>query len=143
MAYLIPKFPKGYNAFWARASKDISMFNEIDTAQFKFTRNPKLTSDLERIVYNVAREVALEAKLNYVPVLTGRLRSSIIASLPYSTNSDGSITVDITADVYYASYQHETHKTRKHFVEKPFDDMVDSGIMEERVARGIMSYLGF
>lgn len=139
MAYETPKYNRVSIPQFTLAMRDIKEYNAMDTAHFNFNRD--FGNDLSKIIYDVAREVMLESKLNYVPVLTGRLRASGLVGIPnYGGGKD--IFVDLSYNTPYAWFIHEHHKSKSKYLEKPFDDAVDSGIMEERIARKILQNMG-
>jgi hypothetical protein len=115
--------------FWAKASKDITTWNNVNDWLEEVRGR---TQGLDRVLLDITREIALEARLEYVPVKTGRLRSSIQNYLI----SSGAVRV--SASTPYADYVHEYHKTKSKYIEKPFMQMVDSGIIEDRLSRYIL-----
>ena len=136
--YESPKYDKVPIAKFTRAMQDIKAYNAMDDATKHFVKD--FGDTLSKVVYNVAREVMLESKLNYVPVLTGRLRSSgLVATPQYFRKNE--IYTELSYNTPYAYYVHENHKTKSKYLEKPFDEAVDSGIMEERIAREILREL--
>jgi hypothetical protein len=145
MAYQSPKYPRfrpnqPYSNFFKKASGNIRVSNAIDTSIFNFTKG--MGDSLSRIAYDVAREVMTESKLEFVPVLTGRLRASGRAEIPQINNADGTVSVDLSYNTPYAWVQHETNPRKPKYLERPFWDVVNSGIMEERIARKILQSMG-
>lgn len=139
--------PKQYSQFrrltaadWKQAAFDIRKYKAIDSSIFKFTRG--LGDELSKIAYDVAREVMTESKLEFVPVLTGRLRASGRVEIPQINNADGTVSVDLSYNTPYAWVQHETNPRKPKYLERPFWDVVDSGVMEERIARRILQSMG-
>lgn len=140
MPYETPKYDRVPIIKFTRAMKDIKEYNAMSDASMHFVRN--MSDALSRIVYDVANEVMLESKLNYVPVLTGRLRSSGLVSIPkyYRKNE---IMTELSYNTAYAFRQHVEHRSKSKYLEKPFEDVINSGIMEERISRKILQEMGF
>ena len=138
--------PKQYSQFrrltpadWKQASFDIKRYKAIDTMISKLV--PGLSGELSKIAYDVASQVMVESKLEYVPVLTGRLRASGRAEIPQINNADGTVSVDLSYNTPYAWVQHETNPRKPKYLERPFWDVVNSGVMEERIARKILQMM--
>jgi ABC-type phosphonate transport system ATPase subunit len=129
MSYDSPKYGKVPNTEFRVAMKDIARFNLVDDWLEEVRGRMR---GLDKVLLDIAREVVLESRLEYVPVRTGRLRSSIMA---YVINSGS---VNIVAQTPYAAIVHETHKTKSKYLETPFMQMVDSGIIEDRLTRYIL-----
>lgn len=133
--YVSPRYPATNRMFgqtlkvWTKASKDIAAWNNVD--DWLEEMRAKMQG-LDKVLLDITREVVLEARLEYVPVKTGRLRSSIQNYLV----SSGAVRV--YASTPYADYVHEFHKTKSKYIEKPFMQMVDSGIIEDRLSRYIL-----
>lgn len=139
--------PRQYSQFrrlkpadWKQASFDIKRYKAIESS-IK-TLVPGLGDELSKIAHDVANEVMIESKLNYVPVLTGRLRASGRAEIPQINNADGTVSVDLSYNTPYAAEQHEKNARKPKYLERPFWDVVNSGIMEERIARKILQSMG-
>lgn len=137
--YEAPKYNKVSIPRFTVAMRDIKRYNIMDDFIKKTVSN--MGDDISKIVYDVSREVMLESKLNYVPVLTGRLRASGRVGIPqYGGGKE--IFADMSYNTPYAWFVHQYHKSKSKYLEIPFDEVVDSGIMEERISRKILQNLG-
>jgi hypothetical protein len=129
MSYETPKYNKVPTAEFQVAIKDIARFNLVDDWLEEVRSRMQ---GLDKVLLDIAREVVLESRLKYVPVRTGRLRSSIMAYIIESGS------VNIVAQTPYAARVHEEHKTKSKYLETPFMQMIESGIIEDRLTRYIL-----
>lgn len=138
MSYETPKYKLVSEKEWARAVPDIREYNAISDAIANFVRD--FSTEMEQIIWETANDIVQESRLDYAPVRTGRLRSNIRAEFPET--SAQSVSVNMVSDVPYAPYVHEYHKTRSKYLEEPFMQIVDSGLLEERIANAYLEKLG-
>lgn len=132
---------RGTGSYWAQAFKDIQRNIVINSAIVKTVSN--LGDDVSKIVYDEAYNIMQESKENYVPVLTGRLRSSGRVGIPqYGKGAE--IFVDLSYNTPYAWFVHQYHRTKGHYLKIPFEDSaMYSDILENRIADKILKSLGF
>lgn len=131
---------RGTREHWMVAFKEIQRNYVISSAIKKTVSG--LSDDLSKIIYEVASDVMQESKSNYVPVLTGRLRSSGRVAIP-QYGSAREIFTDLSYNTPYAWFVHQYHRTKGHYLKLPFDDAVDSGMMEDRISRKILQSMGW
>lgn len=145
MSYETPKYDEASVKVFLKAAKDIKDFNALDDMIKELLPlthgGPGGDDVLTRILYEEARQIMLESKLEYVPVKTGRLRSSGLVMIPVV--SGGSYTIRMGYYVPYAQRQHEEHKTKSKFLEIPLRNALESGTFQERVARRYAAEMGF
>lgn len=145
MNYETPKYGEGKVEMWIEASRDIKGFNALDDMIKELLPlthgGPSGDDVLTRILYEEARQIMLESKLQYVPVKTGRLRSSGLVMIPVVSGDSYSIRMGYY--VPYAMRQHEEHKTKSRFLEIPLRNALESGTFQDRVARRYAAEMGF
>lgn len=144
MTYQSPRYPRfkpqgNLSDMWKKAMHDIRGYNAIDDMVKKSASN--LSDEISKVMYNAAREIMLESKMAYVPVYTGRLRASGIVSIPQIRGNETTVVAQYLAP--YAEYQHEFHKTKSNFLFKPLDEVLNSGVLEDRIARAMLKVWGF
>ena len=137
MSYQTPKYNVVSEKEWAKAAPDIAEYNAISSAIENFVRD--FGNVMEQILWEEANAIVLESRLEYAPVRTGRLRSNIRAESPESSSQE--VSVNLVSDVTYAPYVHEYHKTKSKYLETPFMQVVESGILEDRIGRAYLERL--
>ena len=138
MTYQTPKYNVVKESEWVRVMPDITQNNAL--TDMIESGVEALSNAISHILWDIANEIVLESRLEYAPVRTGLLRSNIRATVP-DQNGDTTSTT-LISDVPYSWVVHEYHKTKNEYLAEPFMQVVESGLIEERVARAYLERLG-